>query len=330
MDLAFEMGKTRSIKPSAFLDRGILQRKCDKRRRMKPMEHCPANRYQSTMIPPEVHEVLRSPGKPLDSATRVFLERRFGHSLSHVRIHTGDMAVQSAEEVRASAYTVGKHIVFGAGRYTPGTTFGLKLLAHEIAHTIQQGSKPHSKILISPPNGPLEEEADRSAALAVLPESSLNGPIPVTLHSSGLLQGVRYAWPGEDIPSYMAAYTAHTEARLLEESRARCEGIRVLERLSRQPMSPSENIRRLERLIRLMPNFIRMREALHAMPNPSPDDLDTYRAQLERAGLSADLFVGSEEEEIAMARCELSRARLEEFLANQGRRMPGRLLRPRD
>lgn len=144
-------------------------------------------------VPPIVHDVLRSPGTPLDTVTRAFMEPRFGHDFSRVRtnasrlsqseltvspandpleqeadrlaenalriplsspsarstqwagadfsrvrIHTDARAADSTRAVYAKAYTIGQDIVFGPGRYAPGTEAGRKLLAHELAHTIQQ------------------------------------------------------------------------------------------------------------------------------------------------------------------------------------------------
>ena len=88
--------------------------------------------------PPIVHDVLSSPGQPLDAAMRVFFEPRFGHDFSQVRVHTDSEAARSAHDVDAHAYTVGHQIVFGAGRYVPETRDGRRLLAHELFHTIQQ------------------------------------------------------------------------------------------------------------------------------------------------------------------------------------------------
>jgi GNAT superfamily N-acetyltransferase len=89
---------------------------------------------------PVVHEALRSPGQPLDAGTRAFFERRLHHNLEHIRVHTGARAAESAESVRAQAYTVGSHVVFGEGKYAPGTSSGRRLLGHELAHTLQQRS----------------------------------------------------------------------------------------------------------------------------------------------------------------------------------------------
>ena len=93
----------------------------------------------NSSAPASVHEVLRAPGQPLDHATRAFMEPRFGHDFSMVRVHTGASAGQSAREVNAQAYTVGNAIVFGAGKFAPSTADGRRLLAHELTHVVQHG-----------------------------------------------------------------------------------------------------------------------------------------------------------------------------------------------
>jgi len=92
-------------------------------------------------VPSIVHEVLRSPGQPLDPVTRAFMEPRFGHDFSQVRVHTDAKAAESALAVEALAYTVGRNIAFSYGQYAPGTSHGLRLLAHELAHVVQQDSE---------------------------------------------------------------------------------------------------------------------------------------------------------------------------------------------
>jgi len=87
--------------------------------------------------PPSVHEVLASPGQPLDRATRAFMEPRFGHDFSRVRVHTGPAAEQSVREVKAHVYTVGHDLAFGADRFAPETHEGRRLLAHELTHVMQ-------------------------------------------------------------------------------------------------------------------------------------------------------------------------------------------------
>lgn len=69
---------------------------------------------------PIVHEVLSSPGQPLEPNTRAFMEQHFGHDFSRVRVHSDTAAEQSAQKINAHAYAVGHNIVFGAGKFTPG------------------------------------------------------------------------------------------------------------------------------------------------------------------------------------------------------------------
>jgi hypothetical protein len=90
--------------------------------------------------PAIVHEALRSPGQPLDRATRAFFESRFNHDFGSVRVHADRTAAESARAVRAHAFTVGSDLVFGAGMYAPESPRGRKLIAHELAHVLQQGA----------------------------------------------------------------------------------------------------------------------------------------------------------------------------------------------
>jgi hypothetical protein len=87
--------------------------------------------------PAIVHEVLRSPGQPLDAATRAFFEPRFGYDFGQVKVHNDVAAASSAQAVGAHAYTVGHNIVFGTRQYAPGSTWGQRLLAHELTHVVQ-------------------------------------------------------------------------------------------------------------------------------------------------------------------------------------------------
>src|SRR5262245_7189522 len=115
-------------------------------------------------IPFIVHDVLKSPGQPLDAANRGFFERRFHQDFSRVRIHTDLRAAESAAAVNALVYTVGHDLVFGAGQYDPGTDRGKRLIAHELAHTLQQdGAVSNAPVKISDPAGPPEHEADKLA-----------------------------------------------------------------------------------------------------------------------------------------------------------------------
>ena len=92
--------------------------------------------------PQSVHDALSSPGQPLDTATRAFMEPRFGQDFSGVRVHDDMGAAAAASAISAHAFTAGRDIVFGAGEYAPHTGEGLRLLAHELVHTIQQQVGP--------------------------------------------------------------------------------------------------------------------------------------------------------------------------------------------
>jgi hypothetical protein len=105
-------------------------------------DHMQTSNPEQVAAPPIVHEVLATPGHPLDSVTRAFMEPRFGRDFSNVRVHTDRRAAESAQAVNALAYTVGLKIVLNDCQYVPGTTDGARLLAHELAHVVQQERQP--------------------------------------------------------------------------------------------------------------------------------------------------------------------------------------------
>jgi Domain of unknown function (DUF4157) len=78
-------------------------------------------------------------GSPLPASERAFFEPRFGIDLSDVRIHDGPAIDTAARSIQARAFTLGNHIAFASGQYAPGSTEGRRLLAHELAHNVQQG-----------------------------------------------------------------------------------------------------------------------------------------------------------------------------------------------
>ncbi len=164
-----------------------MDEECDECKKGLGVQRLASGTGGPPVAPPIVHEVLRSPGQPLDAGARAFMEPRFGHDFSRirvvssstpqaqltvnepgdeyeqeadrvaesvahspepartsghdfagVRVHTDVRAAESAREVRARAYTVGHHIVFGDGQYDPSSTAGRRLLAHELTHVLQQ------------------------------------------------------------------------------------------------------------------------------------------------------------------------------------------------
>ncbi|MET0649826.1 MAG: DUF4157 domain-containing protein [Pyrinomonadaceae bacterium] len=95
----------------------------------------------SSEAPSVVGSVLGSGGgRPLDGASRGFMETRFGHDFSRVRVHEDARAAASARAINARAYTLGHNIVFASGEYAPGSDSGRRLLAHELTHVVQQSA----------------------------------------------------------------------------------------------------------------------------------------------------------------------------------------------
>lgn len=114
-------------------------------------------------VPPIVHDVLSSPGQPLDAGPLAFMEPRFGQDFSQVRVHTDEQAAESAQAVNALAYTVGRDVVFGTGQYAPGTSGGRRLMAHQLTHVVQQGVSLSKGLRVSHPEDIAEKEAEAIA-----------------------------------------------------------------------------------------------------------------------------------------------------------------------
>ena len=175
--------------------------------------------------PPSVHRVLSGTGAPLDSATRAYMEPRFGHSFADVRVHADGAAAESARAVGANAYAVGRDIVFGSGLYAPGTDAGRRLLAHELAHVVQQSGSTASvqpSLAVGPVDAPEEREADAAAdAVARGGAVRLAGGAAPTLRRT----------PGQDAQESWDALVASVEIRDAEREtkeqagrRGRAEG----------------------------------------------------------------------------------------------------------
>ena len=90
--------------------------------------------------PSSVHRALATSGGQLDASVRTDMEARFGRDFGNVRIHTDQSAAELAGAIDAHAYTAGSHIVFGQGQYAPRSDTGRRLLAHELAHVVQQAT----------------------------------------------------------------------------------------------------------------------------------------------------------------------------------------------
>lgn len=146
-----------------------------RKKRLKLQRHS-ANGTEPAAVPPIVHEVLRAPGLPLDANTRAFFEPRFGHDFGQVRVHTDARAAESAEAMNALAYTVGQDVIFKNGRYAPEAFEGKRLLAHELAHVVQQQMvratvAPQVEQKVSHSGDATEREADTVAAKVIAGDS---------------------------------------------------------------------------------------------------------------------------------------------------------------
>jgi len=131
--------------------------------------------------PESVELVLANPGSPLSTELQTDFSQRFGHDLSRVRVHSGAAAELSAREVNAHAYTVGDNIVFGSGRFAPGTQEGRRLIAHELTHVLQQsGADLHRE-----PDSVGEAKTDVEVNNKLPPP-----PTELAAEGSGILQGV--------------------------------------------------------------------------------------------------------------------------------------------
>ena len=129
-----------------------------------PLLHRATQQAEPDAELPIVHEGLNSPGQPLDGETRAFMEPRFGHDFSQVRLHTDTTAQARAAAEGALAYTADRDVVFGAGQYQPHTIAGRWLIGHELTHVIQQrGAAPENGAAVE---GAPEMEA-RDAAVRV-------------------------------------------------------------------------------------------------------------------------------------------------------------------
>ena len=134
----------------------------------------------ASAVPSSVRTVLSQVGSPLPSEVRATMESGFGRSFAGVRVHTGAAAAHSAAEVGALAYTVGGHIVFGAGHFAPGTDRGSHLLAHELTHVVQQRYARIDFDRLALDDGPSsapEREAETMAARVVAGDRAQLSPL---------------------------------------------------------------------------------------------------------------------------------------------------------
>jgi Domain of unknown function (DUF4157) len=134
-----------------------------------PSQPTSARRPTGGTAPDIVRQALNSPGTPLDAASRAFFEPRFGQDFSTVRIHTDGEADRSAQAIGARAFTLGRHVVFGSGQFAPHAPEGKLLLAHELAHVVQQSGGTAGSGLIRRQAAPAAEPDWREQARNKVP-----------------------------------------------------------------------------------------------------------------------------------------------------------------
>lgn len=120
--------------------------------------------------PHPITKVVSGGGSPMEDGVRNKMEGAFGHDFADVRIHQDSAASSSAQSVAATAATVGNHIVFRSGEYSPSTSRGQHLLAHELTHVVQQrqgavdGTPQGGGIKVSDPSDRFETAAEANAS----------------------------------------------------------------------------------------------------------------------------------------------------------------------
>jgi hypothetical protein len=157
--VADKVMKMSESSPQVTQSGALLQKcSCDKEEKlqMKPLAETITPLIQrsskesttESQVPNHIENQISSSkgnGSSMDNGTKNFMENRFGTDFSNVKIHTGNEAVQMNRELNAQAFAVGNNIYFNEGKYSPNSDRGKHLLAHELTHTIQQGSKIQSK-----------------------------------------------------------------------------------------------------------------------------------------------------------------------------------------
>ncbi|GAB7045621.1 eCIS core domain-containing protein [Catenuloplanes indicus] len=151
-----------------------------------------------TRVPRELREMLSAPGRPVEPGVRREMEARLGFDFGRVLVHADRDAAAVTDLVGAEAVTVGQDIFFAEGRYRPGTAEGVRLLAHELLHTVQAPDSPGALLLgrdagaVSRAVEPIEREAESIAAGTV-------SPAGVEAHGQAGARWLRYASQRADL-----------------------------------------------------------------------------------------------------------------------------------
>jgi hypothetical protein len=150
-------------------------------------------------LPRVARDVLTSRGRPLEASAHEDMERRFGSRLPDVRIHTDQAASTAADALGAAAFTFGDHVAFGAGRYTPGSDRGTRLLAHELGHVLQRrGTEPTTPSIVAERQSVEEREADQGGIERPTRSTIVATAAADVVHRRSLLDEIGGLFAGED------------------------------------------------------------------------------------------------------------------------------------
>ena len=198
-----------------------------------------------------VEGVVQSPGQPLDAETLAFFEPRFGHDFSQVRVHRDAAAMESARAIHAVAYAARQHIVLRDGAPPPQSAASRELLAHELAHVVQQSSRPSG--LFDVPHGPrlavrpaqdlFEQQADQMAGRVLTCPPLETGSIrPLMSIASGPLV-VQRRPDGRDEPKGINPDDEQSEIELHQALMAQREKERAAEIAETKKNPPEAKLR---------------------------------------------------------------------------------------
>ncbi|MFL6260723.1 MAG: DUF4157 domain-containing protein [Thermoanaerobaculia bacterium] len=195
-------------------------------------------------------------GRPLESATRSRMEQAFGARFDEVRVHTGETAARLARELDARAFAVGPHVAFGHGEYRPGTLVGDAVLAHELAHTLQQRGATAEAGPAAPARS-LEGEANTAAAgvLARLWGGAgalagrFAGLTMPRLRSGLVLARCQENFSDQELRTYLQHVTSGPEGGLLGDNKARAVVRENLAHPGKFPLSDAQVRNMIEEML---------------------------------------------------------------------------------
>lgn len=208
-----------------------IRRKCDacaEEDKMLQGKGAPSLKADSEDAVEEAIRAASGAGQPLARETRAFFEPRFGHDFSRVRVHAGGEAASAARAIQAQAYTLGPHIAFASGQYAPETPHGKQLIAHELAHVVQQsGGAVHTASSLAPGASPSQGIARQAAPEEEEPEAGASAASPETAGATAeasaarpeMTEAVAEASAGAERPRQegRGGMAVHSSARSPEE-----------------------------------------------------------------------------------------------------------------